>query len=381
MKKKEIMKKYKVTPFYFDLTKIERNNLLNNFSKILKSSKLILGSETLKFEKKFAIEVGTKYAVAVNSGTTALQILLMLNIKKKNTLVAVPTNTNFATVAAILYSGGIPFYLDMDERYFAPKFEDIVKFYKKYKFKGVVWVHIGGIISPDFLKVKNFCNKKKIFLIEDCAHAHGSSIKGINAGSKSSGGAFSFFPTKVMTTMEGGMITTNSKFFFKRAISLRNQGKREGNFGGLHHDLGNSWRISEVAASLGLIQLKKLSKMINKRKKIFNIYSKIFKKENIQFCKIDHMDRCSNYKMIVFAKSIGHKKILKKKLLEKGIICGGEVYEIPCHKQPVFKKLAKKTHTLKKSEYYCSIHFCPPLTSGMSTKEAQYCAETIAKVY
>tara|TARA_Y100001958_G_C21199749_1_gene526608 strand:- start:202 stop:1347 length:1146 start_codon:yes stop_codon:yes gene_type:complete len=381
MKKKMMMKKNRISPFYFDLNKSEINDLTKNFSKILKSSKLILGNETLKFESQFAKYIGTKYAIAVNSGTTALQILLMLNIKKIKTLVAVPTNTNFATVAAILYSGGTPLYLDMDQKYFAPKYQEIVMLYKKFKFKGIVWVHIGGIMSPDFIKVKNFCNKRKIFLIEDCAHAHGSSIKGIKAGSKSSGGAFSFFPTKVMTTMEGGMITTNDKFVYNRAMSLRNQGKRKGNFGGLHQDLGNSWRISEVAASLGLIQLKKLKKMIRKRNQIYKIYSKTFDKEKIPYCKIDHMDVCSNYKLIVFAKNKKHKKKLKKQLVDHGVLCGGEVYEIPCHKQPVFKKLVRVKNKLNISENYCSIHFCPPMTSGMSIKEAMYCAKVIAKVY
>ena len=157
------MKKSKISPFYFDLNYNERNYLLNDFSKILKSGKLILGDQTLKFEKKFTKAVSTKYAVAVNSGTTALQILLMLSIKIKDTLVAVPTNTNFATVAAIIYAGGKPFYLDMDEKYFAPKYEDFLYYYKKFKFKGIVWVHIGGIISPDFLKVRTFVIKKIVF--------------------------------------------------------------------------------------------------------------------------------------------------------------------------------------------------------------------------
>ena len=99
MKKKMMMKKNRISPFYFDLNKSEINDLTKNFSKILKSSKLILGNETLKFESQFAKYIGTKYAIAVNSGTTALQILLMLNIKKIKTLVAVPTNTNFSTLS------------------------------------------------------------------------------------------------------------------------------------------------------------------------------------------------------------------------------------------------------------------------------------------
>jgi len=376
MKKNKIIK-----PFYFDLDEIEKKTLLKKISKIFKSSQLILGNETKKFEKAFSDFVGTRYSIAVNSGTTALQILLMTNIKNKNSLVAVQTNTNFATTASILYSGGKPLYLDMDEKYFAPKYEDVLKSYKKFKFKGIVWVHIGGIISPDFIKVKNFCKNKNVFLIEDCAHAHGSAIKGIHAGSTSDGGAFSFFPTKVMTTMEGGMITTNSLLTYKKAISLRNQGKREGNFGGLHHDLGNSWRISEVAASLGILQLKKLKHMVYKRKKIFQIYSKFFDKNKIPYCKIDHMDSCSNYKMIVFAKNSKHKNILKKKLLDLGIVCGGEVYEIPCHKQPVFKRIIKKKVSLQVSEKFCPLHFCPPITSGMTYKDALYSAQMIIKLY
>ena len=85
----------------------------------------------------------------------------------------------------------------MSPKYLCPTYDEVVKKYKKYKFSGLVWVHIGGIISPDFFSVKKFCNRKKIFLVEDCAHAHGSSLKNINAGNFGSGGAFSFFQQKL----------------------------------------------------------------------------------------------------------------------------------------------------------------------------------------
>jgi perosamine synthetase len=376
------MKKKIIKPFYLDINKKEAQLLSKNFKSILASGQLILGDYTKKFENNFSKYVNTKYCVALNSGTTALQILLQCLIgSKKKIQVAVPSNTNFASVAAIIYAGGKPVYLDMCKKTFSPCYKEFIRSYSSFKFQGVVWVHIAGIISPDFTKILNFCKKKNIFLIEDCAHAHGSFFKKNHCGSKSNGGAFSFFPTKVMTTMEGGMISTNDKKIYKLALSLRNQGKRVGDFGGLHHDLGNSWRISEVAASIGIVQLQKLQKMLNKRRKIYEIYAKYFDKHNIEYCKIDHMDQSSNYKMIVFAKNQKHKKDLKEKLEGIGVYCGGEVYAIPCHNQPVFRKLIKSGKSLAITNRYCPTHFCPPLTSGMSISEAHYSAKKICEIY
>ena len=93
------------------------------------------------------------------------------------------------------------------------------------------------------------------------------------------------------------------------------------------------------------------------------------------------MNSASNYKMIVFAKNKIHKINLKKKLSLYGVICGGEVYETPCHKQPVFKRLNKKKLSLPATEKFCPSHFCPPLTSGMSKEDAIYCAEKICHLY
>ena len=116
--------------------------------------------------------------------------------------VAVPTNTNFATVASIIKAGGYPVYLDMTLKSYCSSYDELKKF-NKFKFKGVAWVHIGGVISKDFIEVVNFC-KKNIFLIEDCAHAHGSKYNNIHAGSFKDGGAFSFFSYKSNDNNRGG---------------------------------------------------------------------------------------------------------------------------------------------------------------------------------
>ena len=161
MKKQKINKI--VSPFYFNLNKIDKKLFYKNLNNILNSGTFILGRYNKEFENEFAKKFGTKFAVAVNSGTSALEILINYFTRQKKTLVAVPTNTNFATVASIIRSNGYPVYLDMDEKYLSPSLEQVKKKHKYTKFKGLVYVHIAGIISPDFEKIAKFCKKKKNF--------------------------------------------------------------------------------------------------------------------------------------------------------------------------------------------------------------------------
>ena len=370
-----------ISPFFLDINQNEKKILKNNFEHILDTGKLILDKFTDEFEIKFAKYIKSKYAICVNSGTTALEILITYHIKNKNTKVAVPTNTNFATVASIIKAGGYPVYLDMNIENYCTSYEEIKKKYNQFTFKGIVWVHIGGVISKDFIKVVNFCKRKKIFLIEDCAHAHGSKYKKIFAGNYKDGGAFSFFPTKVMTTIEGGMITTNDVNLKNFAISMRNQGKGQSKFGCYHTDMGNSWRMSEISASMGILQLKKLDKIINKRKKIYKIYIDSLKKTKIKFVSSDHMDKSSNYKFIIICKNLKHLKFIKKNLKKNNIISGGGVYELPCHQQPVFQKFNKFSKGLKISEKFCPLQICLPLTSGMSQKDAKFVINKFVEYY
>ena len=370
-----------IKPFYFDLTEEEIDLFKNECGKILSSGKLILGENTLAFEKAFAEYVGTKHAIAVNTGSSGLEIILRLK-KIENTTVLVPTNTNFATVAAILRAGGKVKYLDMDEKTFAPSLQmviDAVKENSIHPISGVLWVHIGGVISPEFPAVIEYCHKNGLFVLEDTAHAHGSQINGIQAGNLGDGASFSFFPTKIMTTFEGGMITLNDDEEDYIARSLRNQGKRGMDFGGLHTDFGNSSRMTEVHAVLGLIQLTKLSKMIAKRQRCYDIITKHLQEANINFVSTEHMDSASQYKLIVLLPKDKNVEEIKKSLFNEKVLLGGEVYQIPCHLQPVFKNINGGQENLPIAEYWCPRHICPPLTSGMTDEEADITGKMLVK--
>lgn len=366
-------------PFYLDLDESEINAIQAEMGAILRSGQLILGKHTEAFEAEFARYVGCKHAVSYNTATSALEVLCVLR-GAKGKRVAVPSNTNFASVEAILRAGGKPIYMDMTAEYFAPNL-DILKYtVEKYGVQGVMWVHIGGIIVPDFAEVAEYCRGKRLFLIEDCAHAHGSWLGGQSSGTFGDGGAFSFFPTKVMTTMEGGMIVTDSQEDADLAKSFRNQGKRHAAYGGLHYDHGNSWRMLEIAAYIGLVQLAKLDRMTAARQAAVDIVAARMKAIGIAYCDTSHMDRASQYKFIVRVPEGLEADQVKKALAERGIICGGGVYDVPCHLQPVFADVPFVKEELAVTEKWCPRHICPPITSGTTKEDAIRIADAMAEV-
>ena len=367
-----------IKPFFFDLTEQEIAEFQEGAANILRSGTLILGDYTARFEKEFAEYVGCKHAISVNSGSTALEFLNRLkDVTGKRVLV--PTNTNFATVASIPRAGGIVQYLDMDSNTFAPTLAMVQEEFRRHRdIAGVVWVHIGGIISPEFPAVVDYCRDRGAFVVEDSAHAHGSQLNGVKSGRLADGAAFSFFPTKVMTTCEGGMITTDSDEEDFLARSLRNQGKRGMNYGGIHHDFGNSSRMTEFSALLGSIQLRKLPAMIGRRALVAKAITKELDRVGVTYCSTAHMDAASNYKLIVLLPPGRSLESVKRTLADEGIHAGGGVYEIPCHKQPVFEALSKG-QSLPNAERWCPNHICPPVTSGMTEEEGRLVGEVLAK--
>jgi dTDP-4-amino-4,6-dideoxygalactose transaminase len=234
----------------------------------------------------------------------------------------------------------------------------------------VLWVHIGGVISPQFREVVAYCRRHGLFMLEDAAHAHGSQLGGVKAGNLADGAAFSFFPTKVMTTCEGGMITTNSDEEAFLARSFRNQGKRGMNYGSLHHDFGNSSRITEINALLGLMQLGKLPQVLQQRHAAYRIITKALDEAGLAYVSTRHMDAASQYKLIVPLPA-GHRvEEVKTTLARDGVLLGGAVYDLPCHRQPVFQGICAG-ETYPGADRWCPNHICPPLTTAMTAQEAE----------
>jgi perosamine synthetase len=361
-------------PFF---SKNDINYVNKNFKSIMSGkSFLSMGKYSLEFEKNYAKFIGTKYAVACNSGTSALEIICRsLNISKKE--IIVPSNTFIASVNAILNSGCKPVFADCGED-MCLSYESIEKKITKNT-KAVMLVHIGGILTKDIFKIKSLCKKKKLFLIEDAAQAHGSSFNKVKAGAFGVASGFSFFSTKVLTTGEGGMITTNKLSLVKKMRSIREFGKvKKGILTNYHTQIGYNWRLQEVNALMGISQLKNIKKFIKGRQKIAMFYDKhLSSLRGIKIISQKNKNEHNYFKYIIILKKYSRLKF-HNYLINNGVQPSGYVYELPLHKQPVFKKY--KNLKLPNTEFYCSKHICLPIFYGMKIKQAQHVVDVVRKI-
>ena len=216
----------------------------------LRNESFVNGESVSKFEEEFARYIGTKYAVSVNSGNSALQISLMALCISADSKVATPTNSFIASANCIRMTNAQPILTDIDARDGGIDVSSITE-----KVDAVIPVHIYG--NPcDFDSVKTFAEEQKIPIIEDACQAHGAIYKNKKVGSLSDVGCFSFYPTKNMTVGgDGGMATTNNEEIVDKIRSIRDNGRKTKNE---FDKLGFTMRLNTVNAAIGRIQLKYL---------------------------------------------------------------------------------------------------------------------------
>lgn len=357
----------------------DREEILSNTEKVLESGRLTLGKFGEELENKFAEYIGVKHAIAVNSGTSALEIpLRIFDVKDKEVIVS--TNTFFATPAAIIHAGGRVKFAEADPKTFSLDVDDINEKIDKNT-RGIIVVHIGGIITPHMDEIKKICADNKLFLLEDAAHAHGSSFDGKKAGTFGDAASFSFYPTKVMTSGEGGMIVTDDPEVQKKAAVYRDQGK-SGFLGNVHVELGYNWRMSEFHAIIGLSQLKRLDEFIEGRRRVAKIYDERLKGiDGIRGLAMLGGVRSNYYKYIALLDGDIDRGTVKKEMKEKYEVgLSGEVYELPCHLQPVFRDLGYKEGDFPVAEEICKRHVCLPVFATMTEEQANYVADSLKEV-
>jgi dTDP-4-amino-4,6-dideoxygalactose transaminase len=366
--------KISAAPVY--VTDDDRREILAAIDETLRSGQLTLGRHGKTFETEFAGRVGVKHAVAVNSGTSALEIILRtLDVAGKE--VVVPTNTFFATAAAVLHAGGRVRFADVDPKTLcmdATRLAEVIT----PDTVGVIAVHIGGMVAPDIENIVAFCRQHRLWMVEDAAHAHGASHGGRAAGAFGVAAAFSFYPTKVITSGEGGMIVTDDDRIHEEALVYRDQGKA-GFYANVHTRLGYNWRMSELHAILGLTQLRRLPQFIEARRSIAHLYDQALAADPVLSPVLEVPGARGNYyKYVVLTPPSVDRTALKKRLREEyGVPLSGEVYELPCHKQPIFASLP--AGSFPGAEQTCATHICLPMSPHMSLDEAEYVVASLRR--
>jgi len=361
--------------------------------RVLRSGRLSQGSYVEAFESAFADFIGVEHAIAVSSGTAALHIaLLAAGIGEGDEVITTPF-TFIATANAILFVGAKPVFVDVREDDFNIDVEK-VKDAITERTKAIIPVHLYG--QPcDMKAIADLAEDHNLHVIEDACQAHGAEFAGKKVGSFGTAGCFSFYPTKNMTTGEGGMLTTNSKEIAKKARMLRNHGSSARY---MHEILGFNMRMTDISAAIGIEQLKKLPYFTKRRREnaeylterlkgIRGIVTPVVKERRT------HVFNQYTIRVVGDEEAYGddgddgaegnrgeegvNRDDLARMLTERGVEVG-IYYPTPVHKQPLYRKLGYDC-SLDVSERLSAEVLSLPVHPGVGKEDLDYIVDIIKR--
>lgn len=369
------MKTYQSALPYFPKHEIER--ILDQTKSMLSGGILSMGQNVSDFEQSFASYHGANFGIATNSCTSALSsVLKNLNLKKEDEII-LPAQTFFANLSSVINSGAKPIFCDTDSN-FLLSFESLSQ-YISAQTKAIVVVHFCGAISQDIFKIRDLCKKNNIFLIEDCAHAHGAQAidqegKIYKAGSIGDVGCFSFFSTKIMTTGEGGMILCQDENLAHILRSYANRGLDPKSKTEHFITYGENFRMSEFCAFLGKSQLRCLDDFLAHRNQIASIYKEILKDSNLTFQEVPKGFLHSYWRFIIFLKNTPKQPIIQE--LSKHNISAEAPYNPLLHKHP----LLNQSLQCPNAEKLANSHISLPMHLGITEEDAFFIASKLKQI-
>ncbi len=339
---------------------------------VLQSGMLTQGEDVRRFEEKFSAYIGVKNSIAVNNGTIALDLALKALDLQPGDEVVSPAFTFIATSNSILYQGLKPVFSDVDPKTFNIDPESLKERITP-KTRAVIGVHLYG--QPfDLNAVQQICEDKGLILVEDCAQAHGAEYEGKKVGGFGVG-CFSFYPTKNMTTGEGGMITTDDDAIAARLRLLRNHGDT-GKYN--HVALGYNYRMMNIQAAIGLVQLDRLEEFTAKR--ISNAGSlnrdirikgltTPFKAANVRHVYHQYVVRAEEDFPATRERLMGY-------LQEKGIASAVH-YPRPIYEQPLYKEMGIKWPRCPEAEDVSKRVLSLPVHPSLKPEDLEHIASTL----
>ena len=287
------------------------------------------GEMTRRFETAWSDWNGID-SVATGSWTgAALAALEFADVRGEKVLC--PSNTFMATPLSVIHAGGEPVFVDCNRDDLCISFDDFVRKAEEHRPRAAVLVHIGGHIAFEVERIAEYCRAEGIFLLEDCAHAHGASWGEQRPGSWGDAGAYSFYATKTISTGEGGMLVSRREDVLEHARAFRNYGKPD------HRVAGLNFRISEFTAAIGLVQTGRLEEIVARKNAVA--------REQLDPAHPSHLQLPDGmtsglYKYIVFEP------------IERST---GKVYEEPCH------RIMATADELPNTDWVAENHWCVPL--------------------
>ncbi len=341
---------------------------------VLKSGTLSLGPKLQEFKTAFANYIGTKHAIAVNSGTSGLHLIVKsLGIKKGDEVITTPFSF-VASANCILFEGATIVFADIDKKTYNIDPKSIEQKITK-KTKAILVVHVFGQTS-DMTTIMKIAKKHNLKVIEDACEAIGATHKGKKAGTFGDAAVFAFYPNKQMTTGEGGMIVTNDDTVAALCKSYKNQGRDTMAWLG-HSRIGYNYRLNEMSCALGIQQLKKINKILKMREGVAKSYYKKLSNNKDISLPFVHKDNGESWFVFVIQlnKRVDRTKVIEI-LKERGIATN--IYFPSIHLQEFYKKeFGYKEGDFPITEEISKRTLALPFFSELTQKEISYVCQNL----
>jgi dTDP-4-amino-4,6-dideoxygalactose transaminase len=362
-----------VQPWFFG----RDEEILRDIAMVLKDGTLTQGKFLEKFEASFARVAGTRFCAGINSGGMALE-LIWKAIGVRGKKVIVPTDTFVATPASVIQAGGDVIFSDIEEDTLCLDPRDVLRRITSDTV-AIATVHMFGIMSDGIAQLQKICHERGIVLVEDAAHAHGASYKGVPAGALGTAAAFSFYATKVLTTGEGGLVTTNDEKLYKAILRLRNHGRILGHEE--FDEVSNNYRLSEIPAILGCHQVDFLQQNISHRNRLADLYFlSLQKTKEVRLLKPSKDGRHSYWRFPIYLDEAVDRLRFQKVMAQKYKVRLTWMYEPLCHLQPVYRRMyGTKLRDFPVAERCIARLVCLPCHLGVSPEDVHYICEAISK--
>jgi dTDP-4-amino-4,6-dideoxygalactose transaminase len=332
----------------------------------VESGQYILGPQSKAFEKEFAAYNGAKHAVLTSSATSALWMLIRACGARAGDEILVPAHTAFPTVEAICFAGVTPVFVDVDDTYTVDVKDAAAKVTPRTV--GFIPVHLYG--HPASLpEIQDLCANHGLWLLEDCAQAHGAAWQGKKVGAFGRAGAFSFYPSKNLTVMgDGGLLVTEDDEVAARCRRLRDHGRQNKD---VHAEIGFNLRFNDIQAAVGRVLLRRLDAMNDHRRRLAARYHAalaglplVLPTETPGARHVYHL----------YVVRTPQRAELAAFLKERGIATGIH-YPVPCHRQPAVEYL--KPGPLEHTERLVTEILSLPLSAGHTASEIDEVAAAV----
>jgi len=404
-----------------DINELEKEKILE----VLDSPNLSLGPKLDEFERRFAYFINTKYAVAVNSGTSGLHLCVRAMDIKDEDIVLTPSFSFIASANCILFERAEPVFVDIDEKTLNIDINQLEEKIRELRdgdknLKAILPVHVFG--RPcEINEIMELARRYGLYVIEDACEAVGAEYlsnlklktqnskdkisKGLNlknkqlrenkkerskkdktwrkVGTFGKCGVFAFYPNKQMTTGEGGMIVTDDENIYRLCRSMRNQGRSEDGTWLQHERLGFNYRISDINCALGIAQLERIDEILTKREKVAKLYNERLKEfEQIIIPQFEESKKISWFVYVIRLSDKYSKEgrdFILNKLKDKGIGCSD--YFSPIHLQPFYRKMfGYKKGDYPVTEMVSERTIALPFYNNLKEEQIDYVCENLKEI-